>query len=121
MLLLTLPLLALTAFVVRLGGPGPLLHSERHLGADGRTFGLLTFRTISGAPGSSSSAELDGLNRFIYISRIDQLPILFNLVGGDLTLVGPCPQALSAAWMHRVTAPLKPAQKPGLTGWYAAN
>lgn len=124
MLLLTLPLLVLTACVIRLSSPDLLLRSKLYLGADSRAFRVWTLQCPLGAAGSSRSAALIKLGRIIYITRVDQLTLLFSLVRGDLTLVGPCPQPLIPSGTHRMTgsgAHLKPGQKPGLTGWYAAN
>ncbi|WP_198385102.1 sugar transferase [Roseomonas sp. KE2513] len=124
MLLLTLPLLVLTVFAIRLSGPGSLFRSELCLGAGGQVFGLLTFRNPMAAYSSTLPLKLTALERLIHLTRVDQLPLLFNLMRGDLTLVGPCPQALStsvAPEAARFGAHLNSRQKPGLTGWYTHN
>ena len=123
LLLLTLPLLLLTALIVRLSGSGPLLQFERCLGAGGQVFALMTFRGPVDASGSSYPLNIAALSRLIYFTRLDQLPLLLNLVRGDVTLVGPCPRPIGTSWTQRagMSTHLAPEQKPGLTGWYAAN
>ena len=124
MLLLTLPLFVLTAFAVRLSRPGPLFRSELCRGAGGQVFALLSFRSPMAASSSALPLKLTALGHFIHFTRIDQLPLLLNLLRGDLTLVGPCPQPLSTSGPHEAVkfgAHLKPEQKPGLTGWYTHN
>ena len=124
MVLLTLPLSTLTALIVRLSGPGPLFHSEPYVGADGEAFVLLTFRNRVGAFRPLHPGKLPNLGGLIYRIRFDQLPLLLNLIRGDLTLVGPCPQPLSLPGTHRpswLDAQLKLGQKPGLTGWFLSN
>lgn len=124
MLLLTLPLLVLTAFALRLSGPGPLFRSELCRGAGGQVFGQLSFRSPMAASSSALPLKLTVLGRFIHFTRIDQLPVLLNLLRGDLTLVGPWPQPLSTSGPQEAVkfgAHLETGEKPGLTGWYTQN
>ncbi|WP_161993614.1 sugar transferase [Muricoccus nepalensis] len=109
LLAVTLPLLALAALAVRLDSPGPVLLGEPHLGEGGRVFRLLSFRCTEGA-GGAALTRVGGLLR---PPRIDQLPVLFNLFLGDMTLVGPAPVPLGA--------PGGTAGRPGLTGWAALS
>lgn len=108
LLAVTLPLLALAALAVRLDSPGPVLLGEPHLGEGGRVFRLLSFRCTEA--GGGSPTRVGGL---LHPPRIDQLPVLFNLLLGDMTLVGPAPMPLGA--------PGGTAGRPGLTGWAALS
>jgi exopolysaccharide biosynthesis polyprenyl glycosylphosphotransferase len=136
------PLLIAAAIGVKLSSPGPLFFRQRRVGRDGREFDILKFRTMGGSPdehgeadadwaarslGSSSSAAVAGpaerRTRFGGILRrysLDELPQLFNVLRGEMSLVGPRPERSSYAKLfqdrlyrygdrHRV--------KSGLTGW----
>ncbi len=73
---------------------------------------------------SALPLKLTALGRLIHLTRVDQLPVFLNLVRGDLTLVGPCPQPLNTPGAQEAAkfgAYLKPGQKPGLTGWCGRN
>lgn len=115
-LAVTLPVLALAALAVRLDGPGPVLHRHPHVGASGGVFHLLTLRSAeTSRPGREVQATRVG--RILRPARIDQLPVLFNLLRGDLTLVGPAPHATARAGASRGLA----AGPPGVTGWVAQD
>ncbi len=127
LLLLVLPLMALVALAVRLDGPGPVLHAQTHLGLGGRPFRILKFRSMvpdAEADGRPRWAEADDprvtrVGRVIRLTRMDELPQLWNVLRGDMSLVGPRPEPWDVAVAlgeqipgygerHRV--------RPGLTG-----
>jgi exopolysaccharide biosynthesis polyprenyl glycosylphosphotransferase len=135
------PLLAAAAVGVKLSSPGPLFFRQRRIGRDGREFDILKFRTMSGSPdehgeadadwaagtlGSAPPPQADTPERRTRIGAIlrryslDELPQLFNVLRGEMSLVGPRPERSSYAKLfedrlyrygdrHRV--------KSGLTGW----
>ena len=138
-LVLLSPALALVALIVRTSSRGPVLFRQRRVGRDGREFDLLKFRTMRiPDPGSVPGAHgfklargmapggVEGIDRRTWIGRwlrvlsIDELPQLFNVLRGDMCLVGPRPERPQYAAMfardvaryddrHRV--------KSGITGW----
>ena len=112
MLLLTLPLLLLVALAIRLDGSGPVLRRRPHIGRNGQRFDLLTFSSTQEDPFGRTLPT--PLGHFIRPTRIDQLPILLNLLRGDLTLVGPAPIPLGEAQQA-------PIPHPGVTGWAGAD
>ncbi|HEY8613071.1 MAG TPA: sugar transferase [Roseomonas sp.] len=123
LLVLTLPLFLVTALAIRLNGPGPVFRAEPHLREDGRTFLLLAFRSLTAGP-TGGGAGLTGLGRLIEMIRLDQLPILLNLLRGDLTLIGPSPEPLTGRSRHvpeNWAADAALPMKPGLSGWCAVN
>ena len=103
---LTLPLSLLVVLALRLQG-GPVLWREPQEGRGGRRFDLLAFRST--APGPYGRPVPTRLGRLLRPARIDQLPVLLNLLRGDMTLVGPAPGSGEARPASR--------RRPGLTGW----
>jgi lipopolysaccharide/colanic/teichoic acid biosynthesis glycosyltransferase len=102
------PVLALIARLIRLDSPGPVLYRQKRIGRDGREFDMLKFRSmVDGA--DAQKAELAALNeteglfkmvndprvtrvgRFLRRSSLDELPQLWNIVRGEMSLVGPRP------------------------------
>ncbi len=138
-LVLLSPVLALIALAVLMSSRGPLLFRQRRVGRDGREFDLLKFRTMrpaapDGGAGSHgfelepgmAPGGVEGTDRRTWIGRwlralsIDELPQLFNVLRGDMSLVGPRPERSEYAALfardlaryddrHRV--------KSGITGW----
>lgn len=91
------PLLAIVALAVKLSSPGPILFRQQRVGRLGRPFILLKFRSMrSGASGDQVTASGDGrvtaTGRVLRKLKIDELPELWNVVRGDLSLVGPRPE-----------------------------
>jgi len=116
--ILLAPVLALVAAVVRLADGRPLLFVHERAGLDGRPFGLLKFRTMRPprSSGEPDAARITRVGRLLRRSSLDELPELWNVVRGEMNLVGPRP--LPVAY----TAEYSPAEarrlevKPGLTG-----
>ncbi|WP_084698660.1 sugar transferase [Muricoccus aerilatus] len=120
LLVLTLPLLILAALALRLEGAGPFFCSRPYVGQGACEFRLWSLRTSpvnSGENGSKRRAIAGYASR---LTRIDQIPVLFSVVRGDMTLKGPCPIPLDA---EGLTIPQgserhwAPAATPGLSGW----
>src|SRR6266542_871754 len=97
LLVLLGPLLATIAVAVRLGGPGPIIFRQRRIGQYGRQFELLKFRSmrVSHDGASSWSAvpeDQTAVGRWLRSTSLDELPQLWNVVRGDMSLVGPRPE-----------------------------
>jgi lipopolysaccharide/colanic/teichoic acid biosynthesis glycosyltransferase len=121
-LVISAPLLGAAALLVRLGLGAPVLFRQSRLGLDGKPFTLDKLRTMTDqrdADGNHlpSAQRLTPLGKFLRGTSLDELPELFNVLAGDMSLVGPRP--LLPRYLHRYT----PEQarrhhvKPGITGW----
>ena len=125
-LLIFAPLLLLIAFVIWLGGDGPVLFRQQRSGLGGRPFAILKFRTMRASTCSDDVLQaVPGDPRVTSVGRIlrrlslDELPQLFNVLKGDMSLVGPRPHALphDALWGASVAGYAgRFRARPGLTG-----
>ena len=126
--LFVLPLLWL---LVRLDDKGPLLYSQRRVGLGGRLFTIWKIRTMrvdAEAAGPQYAALQDPritrCGRALRRTRLDELPQLWNLLRGDMTLIGPRPERPEFEEGLQRTVPAfrtRHASKPGLTGWAAVR
>lgn len=98
-LLLALPLMLLTALAIKIDSPGPILYKQVRAGEFGRLFTILKFRSMrtdAEKNGAQFAKENDDrvtlVGRFIRKTRLDELPQLFNVLRGDMSMVGPRPE-----------------------------
>ena len=125
-MVVTAPLWPLIALAIRLDSHGPAVFTQERVGRGGRKFGLLKFRTMhaEGANGSSwvrdNSERITRAGRFLRWSHLDELPQLFNVLRGDMNLVGPRPHPSSNFDLFSARIPfyaLRTLVRPGVTGW----
>lgn len=107
LLILTLPLLLLVALAVLLDSPGPLMRGSTRRTGTGEPFRLFCFRT-------DHDGRVSRVGRVIRPCRVDQLPVLLNLLVGDMALFGPPPLSDSATGPGKGEGLL---ERPGLSGW----
>lgn len=120
------PLMIVIALLIRLDGPGPVLFRQTRMGRNGRPFTILKFRTLDAASAESESRQVEsGDHRVTPIGRrlrrlgLDELPQLFNVLRGDMSLVGPRPHALphDGVWSQAVEGWVRRREvPPGITG-----
>lgn len=122
-LLILWPILLALALAIRLGSPGPAIFRQQRAGKDGRPFTLYKFRTMrtdvdpyGDSPQSAQDPRLTRLGRFLREHSLDELPQLWNVLVGSMSLVGPRPLYISqiAEWDDVQVQRLR--VKPGLTG-----
>lgn len=122
---LALLLGSVVALLVYLDLGRPVLFAQERVGLGGRAFKAYKFRTMRGSPrqGVYAGKEADRitpLGRFLRRYRLDELPQLWNVIKGDMSLVGPRPEQKVLAEEYSQEIPLYPLRhvvRPGLTGW----
>lgn len=128
-LVLLSPLLAGLALAVRLGSPGPALHWSRRVGRRNRIFAMPKFRSMRvGTPDVATHLLGDPeqwvtpLGRFMRRTSLDELPQLWSVLAGDMSVVGPRPALFNQDDLVALrTAAGVDALRPGLTGWAQVN
>jgi len=128
MLVITLPVMALTALLIKLESPGPVLYRQERVGQGGHPFTILKFRSMrsdaeqDGKPrwASQNDSRVTLVGRFIRRTRIDELPQIFNVFFGDMSFVGPRPERPYFVQDLTQQIPyygIRHTVKPGITGW----
>jgi O-antigen biosynthesis protein WbqP len=125
--ILLLPLLLLVALLIKLFDPGPIIFMQRRVGKEGKLFNFYKFRSMPVNTGDIPSDKLSDINltlvgKIIRRTNIDELPQLFNIVKGDMSIVGPrppIPNQRELIELRRMNGALN--CKPGLTGLAQVN
>ena len=128
---ITLPLATLVAIAVRADSAGPILFRQERVGQGGRPFKLLKFRSMvqdaenCGAKfASSCDKRVTRIGRFLRKSRLDELPQFWNILKGEMSLIGPRPEQVSFARQFEIEIPFygyRHLARPGITGWAQVN
>jgi len=131
-LLLALPIMLLTVIAIRLDSPGPVLFRQKRSGQEGKPYTLYKFRSMREDAETQSGAVWAGkedprvtrVGRFLRLSRIDEIPQLYNVLRGEMSLIGPRPERPEFIgelaeripfYRERLLVP------PGITGWAQVN
>jgi exopolysaccharide biosynthesis polyprenyl glycosylphosphotransferase len=125
---LGLPLFLLIGIAQKISSRGPILYKQERVGKDGRTFMILKFRTMfvdaekkTGPKwASKDDPRVTTLGRFLRKSHLDELPQVFNVLDGDMSLVGPRPERPFFVEQFIKEIPLYRRRlnvRPGITGW----
>jgi lipopolysaccharide/colanic/teichoic acid biosynthesis glycosyltransferase len=123
------PVIAILALIVRLDSPGPAIFRQARVGYQGRRFICYKLRTMhQGIDGPDYTEEGDPritrAGRFLRKWRLDELPQIYNVLKGEMSWIGPRPEAVSLARAYEQTIPnyaYRHAVHPGISGWAAVH
>lgn len=134
--LLSLPVLAVIALIIKLDSPGPIIFKQRRHAFNNSEFYIYKFRTMRWNPKADNKELMQTtrnddrftrVGRFLRASSLDELPQLFNVLKGEMSLVGPRPHAVNMRTenllCHEITKIYSHRHrvKPGITGWSQVN
>ena len=122
----------ITALLVKITSPGPLIFSQIRVGLHNKTFRMYKFRSMEVQTEKDekkgwttrNDPRVTRVGRFIRSTSIDELPQLFNVLKGDMSLVGPRPERPQYVEKFREEIPrymIKHQVRPGMTGWAQVN
>ncbi|MDQ3621039.1 MAG: sugar transferase [Verrucomicrobiota bacterium] len=125
-LVLTAPLLAALALLVRIKLGSPVLFQQQRPGRGGQPFDIIKFRTMTDARGPdgqllSDAERITHFGRFLRTTSLDELPELINIVRGEMSLVGPRPLLMEYLGNYTPEQARRHDVRPGLTGWAQIN
>jgi sugar transferase EpsL len=124
-----LPLLLLIALAVKLSSPGQILFRQERLGQLGKPFVIYKFRTMmdgainigAGLDTFKGDPRITPVGKFLREYHLDELPQIFNILRGDMSLVGPRPLLVSSLETYSNLHKRRLLLPPGLTAWTAVN
>lgn len=131
-IIVTSPLMLLMCMLIKLTSPGPLIYKQERVGLHNKTFRMYKFRSMEIQPEAEerkawtvkNDPRVTGIGKFMRRTSIDELPQLFNILKGDMSLVGPRPERPFFVEKFREEIPrymVKHQVRPGLTGWAQVN
>ncbi len=131
-IIITSPLMLVAAILVKLSGPGPVIFKQERVGLHNKSFYMYKFRSMEQqAPKDEKKAwtvrndpRVTNVGKFLRKTSLDELPQLFNILKGDMSLVGPRPERPLFVEKFKEEIPrymVKHQVRPGLTGWAQVN
>jgi lipopolysaccharide/colanic/teichoic acid biosynthesis glycosyltransferase len=123
------PLLALAAIAIKLDDGGPVIYRQRRVGHNGREFDLLKLRTMvvgaetkgAGWAVNKGDPRITSAGRVLRRLSLDELPQLWNVLRGEMSLIGPRPTLAYQVERYTPHQRRRLEVKPGLTGWAQVN
>ncbi len=123
------PVVALLAAAIRLESPGAPLYTQTRVGKDGREFAIYKLRTMvhgaefigAGLAIQEGDDRITAVGRFLRRYSLDELPNLWNVLRGELSIVGPRPTLSAQVQQYTPRQRGRLAVKPGITGWAQIN
>ena len=131
-IIVTSPLMLLMCLIIKLTSPGPLIFKQERVGLHNRPFQMYKFRSMEVQKERDeqkcwtvkNDPRVTGIGKFMRKTSIDELPQLFNVLKGDMSLVGPRPERPQFVEKFREEIPrymVKHQVRPGMTGWAQIN
>ena len=131
-IIVTSPLMILMCLIIKLTSPGPLIYKQERVGLHNQTFWMYKFRSMEVQPEAEekkawtvkNDPRVTPIGKFMRHTSIDELPQLFNILKGNMSLVGPRPERPFFVEKFREEIPrymVKHQVRPGLTGWAQVN
>ncbi|WP_371347718.1 sugar transferase [Ancylobacter sp. IITR112] len=126
LLVLLLPVFLALALLIRAKLGAPVLFRQKRPGLHGRPFEIIKFRTMTNARDSAGRLLSDGerltrFGRFLRASSLDELPELWNVLKGEMSLVGPRPLLMEYLPLYSPEQARRHEVRPGITGWAQVN
>ena len=131
-IVVTSPVMLLACLLIKITSPGPLIYKQERVGLHNKTFQMYKFRSMEVQKESEEKKawttkddpRVTGIGKLMRRTSIDELPQLFNILKGDMSLVGPRPERPFFVEKFREEIPrymVKHQVRPGLTGWAQVN
>ena len=130
--ILGLPIMIMISLLIKIDSPGPILYRQKRMGVDLKPFGILKFRSMylnhAGDKGTgwtiANDPRITRLGKYLRRWNLDELPQLFNVLKGEMSLVGPRPEQPAFVEEFRGKYPrymIRHKVKSGITGWAQVN
>ncbi|MGI9375315.1 MAG: sugar transferase [Tsuneonella suprasediminis] len=121
-----LPIIAIVALAIRISLGGPVFFRQERPGMNGTPFMMVKFRTMSNALGPDGAPlpdadRLTPFGKFLRSTSLDELPELWNVIVGDMSLVGPRPLLMDYLPLYSPEQARRHEVRPGITGWAQIN
>ena len=129
-LIITSPILLVTAIAIKLESPGPIIFKQERLGLNGKVFKIYKFRSMcvdaekGGVYEKKGDPRVTKVGKFIRKTSIDELPQFVNILKGEMSLIGPRPALTYHPWPYNEYTEEQKRMfhvRPGVTGWAQVN
>ena len=131
-LVLLSPVLLVTCILIKLDSKGPIIFKQERIGLNGKVFNIYKFRSMvvgaektgSGVYSNRQDTRVTGIGKILRATSIDELPQIFNIIKGDMSLIGPRPPLTYHPWTidkYSVEQMRMFEVRPGITGWAQIN
>ena len=129
-LIITSPILLITAIAIKLESPGPIIFKQERLGLNGKVFKIYKFRSMcvdaekGGVYEKKGDPRVTKVGKFIRKTSIDELPQFVNILKGEMSLIGPRPALTYHPWPYNEYTEEQKRMfhvRPGVTGWAQVN